>query len=170
MATGAEACERALQLLGVRRLGIVTPYQAVGDQNVVRFFNERGFDVVNICGLRCPTAVSIAHVQEATLRQALLEVNTPDVEALVQVGTNPSMVALADEAERWLDKPVIAITPPSGGWRCVTTALQRNSTAVAASYGSFEAAASLVCPWQRTRSSPLRPKGVLRHPLRPGRG
>ena len=109
VATGAEACERALQLLGVRRLGIVTPYQPVGDQNVVRFFNELGFDVVNIHGLRCPTAVSIAHVQEATLRQALLEVNTPDVEALVQVGTNLSMVALADEAERWLDKPVIAI-------------------------------------------------------------
>jgi maleate isomerase len=109
VATGAEACERALHVLGVRRLGIVTPYQPVGDQNVVRFFNELGFDVVNIRGLRCPTAVSIAHVQEATLRQALLEVNTPDVEALVQVGTNLSMVALADAAERWLSKPVIAI-------------------------------------------------------------
>jgi maleate isomerase len=109
VATGTEACERALQLLGVRRLGIVTPYQPVGDQNVVRFFNELGFDVVNILGRRCPTAVSIAHVQEATLREVLLEVNTPDIEALVQVGTNLSMEALADEAERWLSKPVIAI-------------------------------------------------------------
>jgi hypothetical protein len=109
VATGAEACERALQLFGVRRLGVVTPYQPVGDQNVVRFFNELGFDVVKITGLRCPTAVSIAHVQEATLRQALLEVNTQDAEALVQVGTNLSMVALADEAERWLGKPVLAI-------------------------------------------------------------
>ena len=109
VATGAEACERALQRFGVRRLGVITPYQPVGDQNVVRFFNELGCDVVNILGLRCPTAVSIAHVQEATLRQALLEVNTPEVEALVQVGTNLSMVTLADEAERWLNKPVIAI-------------------------------------------------------------
>jgi maleate isomerase len=109
VATGAEACERALQLFGVRRLGVVTPYQPIGDQNVVRFFNELGFDVVKITGLRCPTAVSIAHVQEATLRQALLEVNSRDAEALVQVGTNLSMVALADEAERWLGKPVMAI-------------------------------------------------------------
>ena len=81
----------------------------MGDQNVVRFFHELGFDVVNILGLRCPTAVSMAHVQEATLRQALLEVNTPEVKALVQVGTNLSMVALADAAERWLSKPVMAI-------------------------------------------------------------
>jgi maleate isomerase len=72
VATGAEACERALHRLGARRLGVVTPYQPVGDANVVRFFNEIGFDVVKIKGLRCPTAVSIAHVQEAALRQALL--------------------------------------------------------------------------------------------------
>ena len=109
VATGAEACERALHRLGARRLGVVTPYQPVGDANVVRFFNEIGFDVVKIKGLRCPMAVSIAHVQEAELRQALLEVNANDVDALVQAGTNLSMVRLADEAERWLGKPVIAI-------------------------------------------------------------
>lgn len=109
VATGAEACERALQLFGARKIGVVTPYQPVGDDNVVKFFGEIGFDVVNIKGLKCPTAVSIAHVTEDELRDALLEVNEPDVDALVQCGTNLSMVRLADEAERWLGKPVIAI-------------------------------------------------------------
>jgi len=109
VATGAEACERALKLFGVKRLGVVTPYQPVGDENVKRFLNEMGFDVVKMQGLRCPTAVSIAHVREDELRQALLTVNSSEVEALVQVGTNLSMVRLADEAERWLSKPVIAI-------------------------------------------------------------
>ncbi|GGM05901.1 arylmalonate decarboxylase [Dactylosporangium sucinum] len=109
VATGAEACERALNLFGARRIGVVTPYQPVGDQNVVRFFSEIGFEVVRIKGLKCPTAVSIAHVTEDELRDALLEVNGPDVDALVQCGTNLSMVRLADEAERWLGKPVIAI-------------------------------------------------------------
>jgi len=52
---------------------------------------------------------TVAHVQEAELRQALIEVNTNDVDALVQAGTNLSMVRLADEAERWLGKPVLAI-------------------------------------------------------------
>lgn len=109
VATGAEACERALKLFGAKRIGVVTPYQPIGDQNVIRFFNEIGFEVPKIKGLRCPTAVSIAHVSEDELRQALLEVNGDDVDALVQVGTNLSMVRLADEAERWLGKPVIAI-------------------------------------------------------------
>ncbi len=109
VATGAEACERVLQNFGIKRIGVVTPYQPIGDHNVELFFNEIGADVVRMKGLRCPTAVSIAHVDEATLRQALLEVNGDDVDALVQVGTNLSMLRLADEAERWLGKPVIAI-------------------------------------------------------------
>jgi maleate isomerase len=109
VATGAEACERALNLFGAKRIGVVTPYQPIGDENVIQFFSEIGFEVVRIKGLRCPTAVSIAHVSEAELRQALLEVDGDDVDALVQAGTNLSMVRLADEAERWLGKPVLAI-------------------------------------------------------------
>ena len=109
VATGAEACERALNLFGAKRLGIITPYQPIGDENVIKFFNEIGFDVVNLKGLKCPTAVAIAHVSEDELRQSILEVNGDDVDAIVQVGTNLSMVGLADEAERWLGKPVIAI-------------------------------------------------------------
>ncbi len=109
VATGAEACEKALGLFGAKKLGIVTPYQPVGDANVIKFFNEIGFDVVNLKGLKCPTAVSIAHVTEAELRDAILEVNDVDVDAIVQCGTNLSMTRLADEAERWLGKPVIAI-------------------------------------------------------------
>ncbi|MFF5032269.1 maleate cis-trans isomerase family protein [Nocardia salmonicida] len=109
VATGAEACRRALTLNGAKRIGVVTPYQPIGDDNVVRFFGELGFDVAAITGLRCPTAVSIAHVTEDTLRDALAEVDGDDIDALVQCGTNLSMVRLADEAERWLGKPVIAI-------------------------------------------------------------
>jgi maleate isomerase len=81
----------------------------VRDAQVQRFLEECGYEVVAVKGLRCPTAVSIAQVDEATLRQAILAVNKPDVNAIVQVGTNLSMLRLADEAERWLAKPVIAI-------------------------------------------------------------
>jgi maleate isomerase len=109
IATGAAACERALGALGARRLGVVTPYQPVGDGQVRRFLEECGYEIVALEGLRCSTAVSIAHVDEAALRRAILTVNRPDVDTIVQVGTNLSMLRLADEAERWLDKPVIAI-------------------------------------------------------------
>jgi len=109
VATGAAACHRALQVLGVRRLGVITPYQPVADAQVRRYFADCGYDVVALHGLRCASAVSIAYETEDNLRTAIAQVNGPDVEAIVQAGTNLSMVRLADQAERELGKPVIAI-------------------------------------------------------------
>jgi maleate isomerase len=76
---------------------------------VRRFFSDCGFEIVKLKGLRCDSPVHIAHVQEAELRAAIAEVNGPGVEAIVQVGTNLSMMRLAASAEAVLGKPVIAI-------------------------------------------------------------
>jgi maleate isomerase len=42
-------------------------------------------------------------------RKAILELDGDDVDAIVQVGTNLSMIRLAAAAELFLGKPVIAI-------------------------------------------------------------
>lgn len=47
--------------------------------------------------------------QVALCRPDHLILDSPDVEALVQFGANLPMAAVADEAERWLGKPVIAV-------------------------------------------------------------
>jgi maleate isomerase len=109
VATGADACGRACAALGIRRVAVVTPYQEVGDAQVRTFFGEIGLDVVRLEGLKCPSATAISEVPEERLRKALVDLDGPDVEGFIQVGTNLSMLTLADEAERWLGKPVLAI-------------------------------------------------------------
>ena len=110
ISTGASACRAALECHGVRRIAVLSPYQPISDRQVTRYFEEAGFTVVRFKGLRCPTATSIAEVPEAQLLPIIRdELDGPDVDAIVQVGTNLSMVRLADEAERWLGKPVLAI-------------------------------------------------------------
>jgi maleate isomerase len=111
VAMGADACRAALKAYGksVKRLGIVTPYMPVGDKQVLRFFNDCGYEVVNLLGLKCKSPVLIAHESKQTLRNAVLEVNQGKVDAIVQVGTNLAMAEVAAMAEFWLDKPVIAI-------------------------------------------------------------
>ena len=109
MANGAEACERALNLLGVKRIGVLTPYWASTSNHVIRFFTESGFDVVAHKDLECPSPVAIAHVEAEPIRAALREINSDQVDAIVQCGTDLNMVELADEADRWLGKPVLAI-------------------------------------------------------------
>ena len=109
-AMGSDASQAALRQLGnIRKLGVITPYMPLGDGQVRRFFTDCGFEIVRLKGLRCASPVAIAEVSERTLRDAIVEVNGPDVDAVVQVGTNLAMARLAGIAEFWLDKPVVAI-------------------------------------------------------------
>jgi len=111
VAMGSDACRAALAAYGrsIRRLGVVTPYMPVGDRQVVRFFRECGYDVVNLHGFKCNSPRTIAAVTPKALRDAIQRVNRGKVDAIVQVGTNLACAGVAAMAEFWLDKPVIAI-------------------------------------------------------------
>lgn len=109
VSAGSFACEAALNLYGARRIAVLSPYQPVSDRNVTRFFEDCGFTVAKFVGLRCASPIAIAEVQPDTLREHLLAMNDDGIDALVQVGTNLSMVRLAIEMEQELRKPVIAI-------------------------------------------------------------
>jgi len=109
VSTGASACQLALNEYGARRIGVITPYQSVGDEQVRQFFTDLGFEVAGVHGLKCPTATSIAEVPASTIEEAFLSVDGPDVDALVQAGTNLSAVHVAPELEARLGKPVLAI-------------------------------------------------------------
>ena len=108
-AMGSDASQQALKQYGAKRISVITPYMPVGDGQVRKFFEDCGFDIVHLKGLRGTSPVQYAHVSERELRDAINEVNGPDVDAIVQVGTNLVMARLAGIAEFWLDKPVLAI-------------------------------------------------------------
>ena len=111
VAMGSDACRAALRAYGkgIRRLGVITPYMPAGDRQVVRFFTECGYEIVNLLGLKCRSPVQIAHVSRERLRKAIRRVNRGRVDAVVQVGTNLAMAELAAAEEKRLAKPVLAI-------------------------------------------------------------
>ena len=78
---------------------------------MAKYFTDSGFEVVRDIYLECKSWTAIAEVPPELLREKLIELNGNgrDVDAIVQVGTNLSMVRLAAAAEMWLGKPVIAI-------------------------------------------------------------
>ena len=135
----AEACNKALKLLGVKRLGVLTPYWPATSAHVVQFFTEAGFEVVAQKDLQCPTPVSIAHVTVDECREALLAVNSPEVEAIVQCGTDLNMVRLADEAEPGWASRLFRSTPPFGGWPSGTTIFRTSCMASERCSGSSDA-------------------------------
>jgi maleate isomerase len=107
---GSDACQAALRKYGdIKRLGIITPYFPIGDNQVRKFFTDCGFEVVNLVGLKCTSPVNIARVTDAEMRDAFNEVNDESIDALVQVGTNLACARVAAHGEFWLNKPVLAI-------------------------------------------------------------
>jgi maleate isomerase len=109
VSTGAVATAAALTRFGAKRIAFLSPYFPTANVEVGNFFAESGFEVVREQCLRCDSPVAIAQVPDSRLRQVLAELDGPDVDAIVQVGTNLSMLDLAAAAERVLGKPVISI-------------------------------------------------------------
>jgi maleate isomerase len=106
---GSDACRAALEQYKAKKIAVFTPYQPIMREQIVNYFHDCGFHVVRYKDLRCPTATAIAEITPAELRPVLKELDGSDLDAIVQCGTNLSMIRLAADAEGWLGKPVIAI-------------------------------------------------------------
>lgn len=107
--TGAAACKAALDLFGARKIGVITPYQPVGDAQVRTFFEQMGYEVKDVVGLKCNSATSIADATPEQIRAAFHAVDGDDVDLLIQAGTNLPAARIAAELEAEIGKPVLAI-------------------------------------------------------------
>lgn len=106
---GSTATVTALRKLGATRIAVLTPHQPRGDEQVRLYFEEAGFNIPRLIGLKCPSPVQIAHTTAAQVIDALKQLDGDDIDAIVQVGTNLAAIELCAQAERWLAKPVLAI-------------------------------------------------------------
>jgi maleate isomerase len=111
ISVGSHSSTAALKAYGVKRIAFLSPYYPVANAQVRRYFTESGFEVVRDLCLECKSWTAIAEVTPDLLRDKLIELNGNgrDIDAIIQVGTNLSMVRLAAAAELFLGKPVIAI-------------------------------------------------------------
>ena len=106
---GSTASTAALKAFGAKRIAVLTPHQQRGDDMVQLYLQQAGLEVVRLKGLKCASPRAIAQVSSDEIRTALKEIDGPDVDALVQLGTALPAVAVAAEAERWFGKPVLAV-------------------------------------------------------------
>jgi maleate isomerase len=105
-----DAILEALKVHGVKKkIAIVEPYYPVIQSRMQSFFGEHGYEVVRFNHMKGPQLTEYTRISAADMIAALKSIDSPDVEALVQFGANLPLAAIADEAERWLGKPVIPV-------------------------------------------------------------
>jgi len=106
---GSTSAAAALRKFGAKRIAVLTPHQPKGDETVRAYLVEAGFEIVRLVGMKCASPFAIAQVQAPQLQRVLTEINGNDIDAILQVGTNLANAAVAAEAERWLEKPVLSM-------------------------------------------------------------
>jgi len=111
-ATWHDAVEAALRCYNARRIGIITPFDRTGNESAIRMFEDLGFDVVSSVGFSCANALHIAHVPDWAKEKAIIELLATDanrLDAVVQCGTNMSMIAVAERLEPVVGIPILGI-------------------------------------------------------------
>ncbi|MBN9159438.1 MAG: hypothetical protein BGO98_19680 [Myxococcales bacterium 68-20] len=111
-ATWHDAAPAALNKFGAKRIGLLTPFDRVGNENAAQMFRDLGFDVVASLGFACANAVHIAHVPDSAKEQAIVEVlatRENRLDAIVQCGTNMSLAQVSERLEPVVGIPILGI-------------------------------------------------------------
>jgi len=93
------------------RLSLLTPFMPVGDVAARALFEDAGHEVVRLTSLKAPSPAAIARIPRDRIVQAVRDLAGPEVEAIVQLGTNAAFRTLAREMEDELGMPVLASNP-----------------------------------------------------------
>jgi maleate isomerase len=106
--TSAEAIGEAVRALGMKRVGIVTPYSQQVIENAKRYYERKyGLLVIGMEGFGATDAYAIGKLDANMAFEGLRRVDTPAIEVLIVPGGNfPTMPSIATW-ERALGKPVI---------------------------------------------------------------
>jgi len=110
VALASDAVVAGLRLHGVKkRIAIMEPYYPAIEPRLKGVLGAYGYEIVRFNHMRGknPAGYSILSAQD--MIQAIKSIDGPDIEAIVQFGANLPFAKLADEAERWLGKPVIGV-------------------------------------------------------------
>jgi len=106
--TTATALLAALEALEVTRVAVATPYVDDLNQREVVFLEAQGFKVVRLEGLGIDNDPEINRVPYSRTRELARGVDDPSAEAIFISCTGLPTIALLDELERDLGKPVIS--------------------------------------------------------------
>lgn len=97
----------AFAALGVRRIGLVTPYRAEVNARVERFFSGSGFDIAARASFDQQSDVSIARIAQDDILRAAVEIGRQDVEAVFLSCTALRCSGVIDAVEAATGKPVV---------------------------------------------------------------
>ena len=103
-----EAIATALDALSAQSIAIVSPYMPLADRHVQDWFEESGYGIRAIKGLRAAQEDQVVNTTPEQLADAFKAIDNDNVDALVHVGTSIAMARLVEDFESQFGKPIIS--------------------------------------------------------------
>jgi maleate isomerase len=97
----------ALKALRLRRIAVLTPYTEGVNHRVVEYFTARGLDIAAFGAFNKESDAEIATIAPASIIAAAQALDAPDIEGIFLSCTGLRGVAVVDELEARLGKPVV---------------------------------------------------------------
>jgi maleate isomerase len=108
--TSAHAMGRALNALGSRRIGLVSPYSEEVNARARRYFARHGLEIAVLEGFAAKDSYSIGKLGPENARDAFARIDRPEIDAFAVPGANfPTMMSIA-AWEHEFGKPVVTST------------------------------------------------------------
>ena len=107
-----DAADAALKKYKAKRIGLITPFSEKGNVNAKKMFEDLGYEVVTTFGFDCTNFHDIAHIPDVAKEEAILNyLATPanHLDAVVQLGTNMSMIHVTEKLEAKIGIPILGI-------------------------------------------------------------
>ncbi len=107
-----DAIAAALRKFEAKRIGILTPFDKTGNEFATRMFEDLGFEVATSVGFSCANALHIAHVPDWAKEKAIVELLATGrnrLDAVVQCGTNMSLIDVSEKLEPVVGVPILGI-------------------------------------------------------------
>ncbi len=111
-ATWHDAAPAALKKIGAKRISLLTPFDKQGNENATRMFEDLGYNVVSSVGFSCAHALHIAHIPDWAKEKAIVELLATannNLDAIVQCGTNMSLINVCEKLEPIIGIPILGV-------------------------------------------------------------
>jgi len=113
--TAGDACVAALNTVGAKRLGLISPMSEEYSESARNFYRAHGFEVPETTWLQVKTSAKIIDVPLDDIHAAFEKVNTAEVDTILHVGGALGVADMIDGLEERIGKPVVSSTA-TGYW------------------------------------------------------
>lgn len=112
LAAWHDAADAALKKYRAKRIGVISPFDKKGNENAIKMFEDLGYEVAASFGFACANALHIAHIPDTAKEEAILKhlgISENRLDAIVQCGTNMSMLNVTEKLENRIGIPILGI-------------------------------------------------------------